>query len=377
MDVRQPKTAVVERLVDMNSRNQRPAEGRKNLANAIRVLSIVPALLTGWLPLSVGNAAAVAEVPITVGHTTQLFIDDYLIAGSDNLTKTVHHPERHGQPVLRREKPWETPCLCYPSAIVVDEKIYLYYFVFSQQWVGRGPQPEDFVDMRITCVAFSEDGVRFTRPELPYFTGEDFERTNVVWAFYRNRQVSQVAGVGVVLDRAEADPDKRFKMVWNAGNSNTFGPVTKVEGPSLAFSTDEHYAYYAATASNHGGGRRGRKWWKSDGHVGLVTWKLDRFVSLDGPSEGGTLTTVPVNFSGGRLRLNAATKGAGSVTVELLDNDSQPFEDFGRADPFRGDDLRHVVTFSGRSDVSKLAGKAVRLRFHLANAELYSFTFEP
>ena len=42
--------------------------------------------------------------------------------------------------------------------------------------------------------------------------------------------------------------------------------------------------------------------------IGLVTWPLDRFVSVDASVEGGTLTTVPFRFSGDRLVINAATK---------------------------------------------------------------------
>jgi len=55
------------------------------------------------------------------------------------------------------------------------------------------------------------------------------------------------------------------------------------------------------------------------GSIGLVTWKLDRFVSVDGPAEGGTLTTVPITFAGNRLKINASTEPGGSVVVELLE----------------------------------------------------------
>ena len=40
------------------------------------------------------------------------------------------------------------------------------------------------------------------------------------------------------------------------------------------------------------------------GSIGLATWPLDRFVSVDGPAEGGRLTTVPLAFTGNRLELN-------------------------------------------------------------------------
>ena len=42
---------------------------------------------------------------------------------------------------------------------------------------------------------------------------------------------------------------------------------------------------------------------------------------------------------------------------------------------FQHDALRHTVVWGGRSDVSQLAGKTIRLRFHLQSARLYSFVF--
>jgi hypothetical protein len=111
------------------------------------------------------------------------------------------------------------------------------------------------------------------------------------------------------------------------------------------------------------------------GEIGLATWKLDRFVSADGPAEGGTLTTIPLRFRGKRLEINAAAKRRGTIQVELLDAGGKPIEGFGKSDAFTGDDLRHTVAFGGKSDVSKLAGRPICLRFHLANAELFSFAF--
>jgi prepilin-type processing-associated H-X9-DG protein len=84
---------------------------------------------------------------------------------------------------------------------------------------------------------------------------------------------------------------------------------------------------------------------KFNGSTGLATWKLDRFVSVDGPAEGGTLTTAPVRFKGKRLEINAAMKAGGQVVVELLDAAGRPIRGFEPSAPFSGDDLRHTVRF--------------------------------
>src|SRR5262249_16961924 len=111
------------------------------------------------------------------------------------------------------------------------------------------------------------------------------------------------------------------------------------------------------------------------GAIGLASWKRDRFVSVDGPTEGGTLTTVPIKFRGKRLEINAATRPRGTISVELLDAGGGPQEGFAASAPFSGDELRHVVKFGGQADVGRLAGLPVTLRFRLQNAELYSFAF--
>jgi hypothetical protein len=116
--------------------------------------------------------------------------------------------------------------------------------------------------------------------------------------------------------------------------------------------------------------------------IGLAIWPLDRFVSVDGPAEGGRLTTVPLAFTGNRLELNVDAKPnpterdkSGTVRVELLDAAQKPLPGFGLSDELKVDSLRHTVTWSGNPDVSALQGRPVSLRFHLANAELYSFAF--
>ena len=146
---------------------------------------------------------------------------------------------------------------------------------------------------------------------------------------------------------------------------------------------DEIRLYYAGANYTHGtsdyGGQLGEYMknpkLKATSSIGLATWKLDRFVSVDGPAEGGVLTTVPVKFSGKRMEINADTKQGGSVVVELCDAAGKPLPGYTASDSFHGDDLRHVVAFQGKSDLAALAGKPIVLRLHLKNASLYSFAF--
>jgi hypothetical protein len=147
---------------------------------------------------------------------------------------------------------------------------------------------------------------------------------------------------------------------------------------------DEIWLYYGGANYTHGTPALNlpKQYDKSNGRggrfgsaIGLVTWPLDRFVSVDASAEGGTLTTVPFEFSGDRLVINVATQSQGHVVVELCDAIGRRLPDYPPSRPFSGDDLRHTVSFDSTADVSALAGSPVSLKFHLKSASLYSFAF--
>jgi hypothetical protein len=110
------------------------------------------------------------------------------------------------------------------------------------------------------------------------------------------------------------------------------------------------------------------------------TIRVDGFVSAAAPMAGGLVTTRPLVFDGGALALNFETSGSGSVRVEIQDAAGKPIEGFALADcgEILGDRLRHIVRWKRRGgDLRSLAGKPVRLRFELRDADLYSFQFVP
>ncbi len=104
---------------------------------------------------------------------------------------------------------------------------------------------------------------------------------------------------------------------------------------------------------------------------------MDGFVSADADYAGGEITTPLIKFSGKRLELNVDTSGGGSVTVELLDENDKPIPGFSKDDatPASGNSVRMPVRWGDRSDVSTLAGKPIRIRFHMCACKLYAFQF--
>ncbi len=107
------------------------------------------------------------------------------------------------------------------------------------------------------------------------------------------------------------------------------------------------------------------------------TLRIDGFVSLHAPLAGGELLTKPLTFCGRQLALNYSTSAAGTIQVEIQDADGKPIRGYSLAEAqeLYGDALEQPVTWKSGSDLSKLAGRPVRLRFVLKDADLYSFRF--
>ena len=106
--------------------------------------------------------------------------------------------------------------------------------------------------------------------------------------------------------------------------------------------------------------------------------RIDGFVSVESSIEGGDLITKPLIFEGNTLTMNYATSAAGFVNVELQELDGTPIEGFSitaSAELF-GDDIERTVEWTGNRSLEGLAGKPIRLRFHIVDGEIFSFRFD-
>ena len=107
------------------------------------------------------------------------------------------------------------------------------------------------------------------------------------------------------------------------------------------------------------------------------TLRLDGFVSVQAPLSGGELVTKPFTMRGNELTLNLATSAAGSIQVEIQTSDGKPIDGFALTDcpELFGDEIERTVRWKKTSDVSPLAGRPIRLRFVMKDADLYSIQF--
>ncbi len=107
------------------------------------------------------------------------------------------------------------------------------------------------------------------------------------------------------------------------------------------------------------------------------TVRIDGFVSVSAPLRGGELITKPLLFTGRKLLINYATGAAGSVRVEVQDAEGTAIEGYtlDDAEELFGDSLEQPVLWKHGTEVGSLEGKPIRLRFVLADADLYSLRF--
>lgn len=159
-------------------------------------------------------------------------------------------------------------------------------------------------------------------------------------------------------------PANEQEGAWNWGN------IQSVGGGCLIVRDKLHF--YVSARPKDPTGMHGRA------NTGLAILRRDGFASLDGDANGGAITTRPVQFSGKHLFVNVDSQN-GDLRAEVLGPDG------GAIEPFTLDNCAAVsvdstlqeVTWNGADDLSPVAGRPVRLSFHLRSGSLYSFWVSP
>lgn len=116
------------------------------------------------------------------------------------------------------------------------------------------------------------------------------------------------------------------------------------------------------------------------------TIRLDGFVSVNAPGKGGEFTTKPFTFAGtaasgqpeAALYLNVSTSAAGSVRCGILDEAGAAIPGFAveDCDEIYGDEIERPVKWHDNAELKTLAGKPVRLRFVMKDADIYALQFK-
>lgn len=170
-------------------------------------------------------------------------------------------------------------------------------------------------------------------------------------------------------------PDRRAfiraerRDVWDRGYVQPVGGICTIHGDRLWF-------YYTGFQGNPA--RKGRDFLETGmydrGSTGVAFLRRDGFASMDAGETPGDLLTRPLRFSGKHLFVNLDT-AEGQLRAELCDTAGKPVEPFtlDNCEPLSVDKTLEHVRWKGGSDVSRLAGKPVRIRFQLTKGSLFAF----
>ena len=156
---------------------------------------------------------APAAEPIRLSQGPHLFIDDHLIQRSEGLLRTTHPPEKLPGPILAKAEPWHLQPLFFQKVIHDSQsgRFRMWYNIKNP-----GGQPH-------VCFGYaeSEDGIRWTRPNLGLVSAAGSKDNNLIDAPQGH------FGLFFVDEGPDSqDPQRRYKMAY-------YGP-----GLEVAFSAD-------------------------------------------------------------------------------------------------------------------------------------------
>lgn len=112
-------------------------------------------------------------------------------------------------------------------------------------------------------------------------------------------------------------------------------------------------------------------------HLRRYSMRLDGLSSLRAPYEGGEFVSKALTFTGKKLLINFQTSAAGGIRVEIQDEEGSPLEGYALNDAVEtiGNEIERSVRWKHGADVSRLAGRTIRLRFVMKDADLFALRF--
>ena len=191
-----------------------------------------------------------------------LFVDSYLIEILKNAKQVLNPAEKvENNPVLWPEHPWEGNYLGV-SHVWFDDKdqIFKMWYVSAMHRVQRGTDgrliaeaPRDH-DPYIACLALSEDGIDWKRPELGLVEYQGSKQNNIL--------PSQQFMPYFFQDLYEADPAKRYKGLIRTDTTRTPGMTFDLyySPNSVTWSPYEHNPVIATPTPGSVAGGRPTSW---------------------------------------------------------------------------------------------------------------------
>ena len=141
--------------------------------------------------------------PVKITKERQLFVDDYLIASTSNVKRTVHQVTKYaGNPIFANHVPWEGKGPAF-QIVLRDEKSGKFRMWYAGAIVYE--LPSGLRGVYPTLYAESDDGITWTRPKLGLHNFNGSKANNIV--------IPAGNLFGLHIDENEPNPKRRYKGI--------------------------------------------------------------------------------------------------------------------------------------------------------------------
>jgi hypothetical protein len=251
--------------------------------------------------------------------------------------------------------------------------------VMRQVGLSTSPDFIRWTNKQTVFVTDAADGYPWTQPYALSVTAYGDQLIGLLWLLHLdvaagNNKIGDMDAQLMVSRDGSQWERVCNRAVFLEPTAGTWDEGRTLPSTTMLVVDDEIRIYYTGTTTRHGYG------YISPISIGLATLPKDRFVAFT-PSvagQSGTLETVPLEFDGTRLIVNAEI-GPGDLEAELLDRTGSPISGFSASNSTLTpeDALRYEVTWFDNGTPVQLsaAQQPVIIRFVLHGGELFAFEF--
>lgn len=190
--------------------------------------------------------------------------------------------------------------------------------------------------------------------------------------------------------------DRRFSQAWLRPGTDPFNWIERNNMPArgIVQTAPDEFSMYISEHTRQASNRLRRVTIRKHGFASVHAERFSAgsYVDLQGigtgdlkaatpeawaatgPAHGGEFVTKVITFTGKKLLLNYSTSAVGFLRVEIQTPQGMaiPGKSLREFPPLYGDELDAPATWTTGDDLSALAGKPVRLRFVMSDADLYA-----
>ncbi|MCH7685967.1 MAG: hypothetical protein IH899_04675 [Planctomycetes bacterium] len=153
-----------------------------------------------------------SDWPVKIDSSHQLFVDDYLIASTENVRRTVHQAKKQvGNPIMVVDKPWEGLGPAWQPLIIRRDNATGRF----RMWYAGGVRytlPTGVAARFPALYAESKDGITWKKPELGLHRFNGSKANNIV--------IPDGNFFGIIVEPNDPDPKQRYKgIVWHEPKS--------------------------------------------------------------------------------------------------------------------------------------------------------------